>query len=83
MKRAPKGRFTKEDSDDNNKGYKLSLILPSFTSLIYWIFLFIIIMPLAIILERSNALKKIFDLFEHFLVPQEESENPKKNGIFY
>ena len=65
------------------KAYKLSLTFPSFTSLIYWIFLFIIIMPLAIILERSNALKKIFDLFEHFLVPQEESENPKKNGIFY
>ena len=35
MKRAPKGRFTKEDSDDNNKGYKLSLTLPSFTSLIF------------------------------------------------
>ena len=57
MKRDLKRRFTKENSDDNNKGYKLSLTLPSFTSLIYWIFLFIIIMPLAIILERSNALK--------------------------
>ena len=35
MKRDQKGRFTKENSGDNNKGYKLSLNLPSFTSLIY------------------------------------------------
>ena len=40
-------------------------------------------MPWAIILERSNALKKIFNLFDHILVPQEESDNPKKNRIFY
>ena len=83
MKRDKKGRFTKEDSDYNNKGHKLSLTLFSLTSLIYYVFIFIIIMSWAIIHERSNALKKIFDLFEHILVPQEEAENPKKNGIFY
>ena len=43
MKRDPRGRFTKEDSDDNNQGYKLSLNLPSFTSLIYLVFIFILI----------------------------------------
>ena len=83
MKRDSKGRFTKENSGDNNKGYKLSLNLPSFYSLIYLVFIFIIIILWAIILERSNTLKKIFDLFDHILVPQEESDNPKKNGIFY
>ena len=39
-------------------------------------------MPWAIILERNNDLKKIFELFVQFLVPQEESKNPKKNEIF-
>ena len=47
MKRDPRVRFTKEDVDDNNKGYKLSLNLPSFTSLIYSVFIFIIIMSWA------------------------------------
>ena len=32
MKRDPRRRFTNEDGDDNNKGYKLSFNLPSFTS---------------------------------------------------
>ena len=82
MKRDSKGRFTKENSGDNNKVYKLSLNLPSFTSLIYWVFIFIIIILWAIILERSNALKKIFDLFVHIMVPQEKSDNSKKMEYF-
>ena len=82
MNRDPKGRFTKENSDDN-KGYKLSLTLPSLTSLVCWVFLFIIIMPWAIILERSSVLKKILAFFDNILVPKEETENAKKNGLFY
>ena len=56
MKRDQKGRFTKENNNDD-KGFKLSVTLPSFTSLIYWAFLFIIIMPCKIILERRNEKK--------------------------
>ena len=82
MKRDQKGRFTKEN-DDDCKGFKLSFTLPSFTALIYWAFLFIITMPWAIILERSNAFKKIFDFFDYVLTPKEESDTQKKNGIFY
>ena len=55
MKRDSKGRFTKENIGDNNKVYKLSLNLPSFSFLIYWVFIFIIIILWAIILERSNT----------------------------
>ena len=58
MKRDPRSRFTKEDSDGNNKAYNLSLTPNSFTSLIYLIFLVIIIMTWAIIAERSNVYKK-------------------------
>ena len=39
-------------------------------------------MPLVIILERSNDLKNL-DLLDHILALQEESDNSKKNGIFY
>ena len=37
MKRDEKGRFTKDE--DDGKGYKFSLIFPSLTTLIYWIFM--------------------------------------------
>ena len=57
MKRDVKGRFIK-DEDDNGKGYKFSLTFPSLTTLIYWIFIGVVILPWAIILERSNILKK-------------------------
>ena len=40
-------------------------------------------MPWVIILERINALKKIFDFYDYILTPKEESDTPKKNGIFY
>ena len=82
MKRDQKGRFRKENNNDD-KGFKLSLTLPSFNHPIYWPFLFIIIMPWAIILERRNALKKIFDFFDYILTLKEEFDTPKKNGIFY
>ena len=55
MKRDVKGRFIK-DEDDNSKGYKFSLTFPSLTTLIYWIFIGIVILPWAIILESSNIL---------------------------
>ena len=81
MKRDEKGRFTKDE--DDNKGYKFSLTFPSLTTLIYWIFIGVVILPWVIILERWNALKKISDLFDGLFVPKDDNETPKKNGIFY
>ena len=48
MKRDEKGRLTKDE--DDIKGYKFSLTFPSLTTLIYWIFIGVSILPLAIIL---------------------------------
>ena len=81
MKRDEKGRFTKDE--DDGKGYKFSLTFPSLTTLIYWIFIGVVILPWAIIFERCNALKKIADLFDSIFVPKDDNEAPKKNGIFY
>ena len=81
MKRDEKGRFTKDE--DDSKGYKFSLTFPSLTTLIYWIFIGVVILPWAIILERCNALKKISDLFDGLFVPKDDNDTPKKNGIFY
>ena len=79
MKRDVKGRFIK-DEDDNSKGYKFSLTFPS---LIYWIFIGIVILPWAIILERANILQKISDFFDNVFASKDDNEAPKKNGIFY
>ena len=57
MKRDVKGRFIK-DEDDNDKGYKFSLTFPSLTTLIYWIFIGVVILPWAIILEIPTYCKK-------------------------
>ena len=81
MKRDEKGRFTKDEND--SKGYRFSLTFPSLTTLIYWIFIGVVILPWAIILERCNALKKISDLFDSLFAFKDDNETPKKNGIFY
>ena len=81
MKRDEKGRFTKDE--DDSKGYKFRLTFPSLTTLIYWIFIGVVILPWAIILERCNALKKISDLFDSLFALKDDTETPKKNGIFY
>ena len=81
MKRDGKGRFTKDE--DDSKGYKFSLTFPSLTTLIYQIFIGVIILLLGIIFERCNALKKISDLFDSVFAPNDDIETPKKNGIFY
>ena len=76
MKRDEKGRFTKDEYD--SKGYKFSLTFPSLTTLIYWIFIGVVILPWAIILERFNALKKIPELLDNVFAPKDDSESPKK-----
>ena len=82
MKRDQKGRFSKEKED--NEGYNLSLTLPSFRSLLYWLIIIIILLPWTVIFERFNALRKIFDFFENIMSKRgEDEETPKKNGLFY
>lgn len=81
MKRDKKGRFTSEA--DDNKGYKFTVTFPSIKNMIFWIFIIIIVLPWALIFERSNILKKVLDFFDNILIPKEESETSKKNGLFY
>ena len=57
MKRDQKGRFTKER--DDNDGYNLSLTLPSFRSLLYWLILLIILLPWTVIFARFNTVKVV------------------------
>ena len=56
MKRDKKGRFTSEA--DDNRGYKFTVTFPSIKNMIFWVFIIIIVLPWALILERSNVLKK-------------------------
>ena len=81
MKRDKKGRFTSEA--DDNRGYKFTVTFPSVKNMIFWVFIIIIVLPWALILERSNVLQKVLDFFENILIPKEESESSKKNGLFY
>ena len=81
MKRDKKGRFTSEA--DDNKGYKFTVTFPSIKNMIFWIFIIIIVLPWALIFERSNILKKVLDFFDNILIPKEESETSKKNGLFF
>ena len=81
MKRDKKGRFTSKAED--NRGYKFTVTFPSIKNMIFWVFIIIIILPWALIFERSNILQKVLDFFDNILIPKEESETSKKNGIFY
>ena len=81
MKRDKKDRFTSEA--DDNKVYKFTVTFPSIKNMIFWVFIIIIVLPWALIFERSNILKKVLDFFDNILIPKEESETSKKNGLFY
>ena len=81
MKRDKKGRFTSEA--DDKRGYSFTITFPSIKNLIFWIFIIIIVLPWALIFERSNIFQKILDFFENILLQKEETETSKKNGLFY
>ena len=81
MKRDKKGRFTAEA--DDNRGYKFTVTFPSIKNMIFWVFIIIIVIPWALIFEISNILQKVLDFFDNILIPKEESETSKKNGLFY
>ena len=82
MKRDKKGRFSKEE--DENDGYNINLALPSFRSLLCWFIIIVILLPWTVIFARFNIFKKIFGFFENLMSKrEEEAETPKKNGLFY
>ena len=82
MKRDKKGRFSKEE--DENDGYNINLALPSFRSLLCWLIIIVILLPWTVIFARFNIFNNIFGFFENLMSKrEEEAETPKKNGLFY
>ena len=82
MKRDKRGRFSKEENE--NEGYNLNLAFPSFRSLLCWLIIIVILLPWTVILARFNIFKKIYDFFEILMSKREgEEETSKKNGLFY
>ena len=82
MKRDKKGRFSKEE--DENDGYNINLALQSFRSLLCWLIIIVILLPWTVIFARFNIFNNIFGFFENLMSKrEEEAETPKKNGLFY
>ena len=81
MKCDKKGRFSKEE--DENDGYNINLALPSFRSLLCWLIIIVILLPWTVIFARFNIFKKIFGFFENLMSKrEEEEETPKKMAYF-
>jgi len=79
-KRDSSGRFIKKEGE----GLKIVLTLPTFSKILFWILLLVILSPWLIVLLRNQIWKEIISKFEHlFLVKEEEGETIKKNGLFY
>ena len=76
MKRDKKGRFSKEE--DENDGYNLNLALPSFRSLLCLLIIIVILLTWTVIFTRINIFKKIFYFFENLMSIREGEETPKK-----
>ena len=73
-------RFIKNEDD----GLKIVLTLPTFSKILLWISLLVILSPWLVVLLRNQIWKEIISIFEHlFLVKEEEGETIKKNGLFY
>ena len=81
MKRDKKGRFSKEE--DENDFCNLNLALPSFRSLLCWLIIIIILLSWTVIFARIHIFKTIFDFFENLMsIREEEEETPKKIAYF-
>ena len=79
MKRDKRGRYTRENDDDD--GYNFCLVFPSIKTLLYWLFIAIIMLPWAMIIGKSNILQNIFEFYE-ILMQKEEGEPQKKMVCF-
>ena len=81
-KRDASGRFTK----NTEEGYThLSVVLPSFQKILFWLLLIFIIFPRVLFISKFKILQKMENIFDSLLQEKSEeiSENGKKSGIFY
>ena len=77
-KRDSNGRFIK-----GTEGLEISFSLPSFSRVILWGLILIIISPWIIMIARLEILKILLSKFESlFEFKQEGNETIKKNGLF-
>ena len=77
-KRDSNGRFIKD-----TEGIEIHFSLPSFSRLILWGLLLVIISPWIMMIARLEILKILLSKFESlFEFKQEGSETIKKNGLF-
>ena len=78
--RDSEGGFTKGAEE----GLKISVNVPTLTSIIYFILLLFIFMPWISVVCRLEILKKLLSLFDNLFMMKadEEKETPKKNGLF-
>ena len=75
------GRFIK----NNDENY-IQLSIPSLKSIIVFSLIFLIFFPWLLIISKFHPLEKIENIFENIMginSGNEESEAPKKNGLFY
>ena len=81
-KRAPKGRFSKNDIQEGNI---LTFPLPSLKTIFAWIALIFILFPWIIIISKFNTFQRVEYAFDSFLKDNNEEiiENGKKSGLFY
>ena len=78
-KRDSNGRFIKEEGE----GWKFTLILPSFSSIIFWALSLLILSPWIMMLIKLKIWKEILAKFEElFFIKEGVSETNKKNGLF-
>lgn len=76
--RDSKGRFSKQI---DNEG--LVLTLPTIQTILYWLVLSFIFLPWLIVLTKFNLFEKISAIFDSIFKDAENTEQNKKNGIFY
>jgi len=78
--RDSKGRFAKKE-DEND----LRLVIPSLKTILSLTLIIFILMPWIIIISKLHPFDRIEFIFEQImgLNTAEESDTPKKNGLFY
>ena len=81
-KRDSKGRFSKNDFEENNN---LTLTIPSFKTIITWISIILVLFPWIIIISKFNVFQRLESFFDILYNEgnEENVENGKKSGLFY
>jgi len=81
-KRDSKGRFSKNDCEENNN---LILTIPSLKTIITWISIILVLFPWIIIISKFNLFQRLESFFDILYNEgnEENVENGKKSGLFY